>query len=155
MGGNQGNREANLTRARELIRQRCGVILKSSAIYETAAWGNEQQPPFLNQALQVETELSAIEVLRTILGIEQEIGRVRKERFGPRSIDIDLLLYDDDIHDSRELTIPHPRLHLRRFVLVPLSEIAAETMHPLLHLSVRELLEKCPDELEVREWGRN
>lgn len=148
-GGNIGQRELHLRRATGLIGERCGRVVLCSSIYETAAWGNSEQPGFLNQALLVHTEMAAGEMMTALLGIEKEIGRVRQERYGPRVIDIDILLFNHEIHNEPLIRIPHPQLANRRFALTPLAEIAGDYMHPVLHKAITRLLEECPDELEV------
>lgn len=150
-GGNIGNRLLNLQLALMLIEKQVGTILKKSAVYETAAWGLTTQSPFLNQVLLVSTSLPAFELLKTLLQIEHELGRERKEKMGPRTIDIDILFYNTEIISSRDLTIPHPQIANRRFVLTPLNEIAPEFIHPGLKKKIAELLEMCPDNLEVKK----
>lgn len=150
-GGNIGNRLLNLQLALMLIEKQVGTILKKSAVYETAAWGLTTQSPFLNQVLLVSTSLPAFELLKTLLQIEHELGRERKEKMGPRTIDIDILFYNTEIISSRDLTIPHPQIANRRFVLTPLNEIAPEFVHPGLKKKIVELLEMCPDNLEVKK----
>lgn len=149
-GGNIGDREEQLATARQLITQACGTITGSSSLYETAAWGNTDQPAFLNQALAIETMLTARQLLRHILKIERQMGRVRKEKYGPRIIDIDILLFNNEIHNYPLLKLPHPELQNRRFALLPLGEIAAETVHPVFHLTIEQLLAACTDVLEVK-----
>ena len=123
IGGNLGNRKENLSKAISLINEQCGSLTRSSSIYETEAWGKTDQPSFLNQALEISTSLNARQLMRKVLKIEKEMGRVRKEKLGPRIIDIDILLFENEIHDLRFLKIPHPEMQNRRFVLVPLAEI--------------------------------
>ena len=149
IGGNLGNRKDNLLTATSLIREQCGALTNSSSMYETAAWGFTDQPSFLNQAIAIATPLTARQLLRKILKIEKEMGRVRKEKLGPRNIDIDILLVENEIHDLRFLKIPHPEMQNRRFVLTPLAEIDPELQHPVLKKSIAQLLEECPDNLEV------
>jgi len=151
IGGNLGDRKENLSKAVELIIAHCGQLTSSSSLYETAAWGITDQPSFLNQALEISTSLNARQLIRKILKIEKMMGRVRKEKLGPRVIDIDILFYEDEIHDLRFLKIPHPELQNRRFVLVPLAEINSGLQHPVLKKTVAELLEECPDNLEVKK----
>lgn len=151
IGGNVGNRLQNLEKAAELIGAKVGKILRRSAIYETEAWGKNDQPAFLNQVLLAATSLQPQALLQTILGIEQEMGRARQEKYGPRTIDIDILLFDDLVLETGELAIPHPQLHLRRFALTPLAEIAASVIHPVLKKSIDELLLECPDKLAVKK----
>lgn len=124
-------------------------ILKKSKIYKTAAWGKKDQNDFLNQALLIETDLVPEELLKKILDIEIQLGRIRNDPWGPRTIDIDILLYNDAIIDKENLKIPHPYLHLRNFNLVPLAEIYDEWLHPLLHQNASEMLKNCPDDNKV------
>ena len=151
IGGNLGDRKENLLTAISLIDEQCGALTKSSSIYETEAWGKTDQPSFLNQALEISTSLNARQLIRKILKIEKEMGRVRKEKLGPRIIDIDILLFENEIHDLRFLKIPHPEMQNRRFVLVPLAEINSTLQHPVLKKTIAELLEECPDNLEVKK----
>lgn len=151
IGGNMGHREANLAAARAMIHRRCGSVLEHSSMYETAAWGLENQPDFLNQVLLVETDLKARELLATLLHIEQELGRIRQQKNGPRTIDLDILLFNDEVILEPGLQIPHPRMASRRFVLAPLAEIAGELIHPVLAKSIRQLLAECPDPLPVNK----
>jgi len=151
IGGNLGNRKENLLKATSFINEQCGILTRSSSIYETAAWGITDQPPFLNQALEISTSLNARQLLRKILKIEKEMGRIRKEKLGPRIIDIDILLFEKEIHDLLFLKIPHPEMQNRRFVLTPLAEINSELQHPVLKKSIAQLLEECPDNLEVKK----
>ena len=152
-GGNMGDREGNLAKARDLITRYCGTIIISSALYETAAWGKTDQPPFLNQALEVDTSLNAKQLLRRILKAERTMGRIRKEKYGPRIIDIDILLFNDERHNYQFLNLPHPELQNRRFALMPLAEIAPDIIHPVLIKSISELLHECPDKLEVKKYS--
>ena len=151
IGGNLGNRKENFVKAISLIKEQCGAVTKSSSIYETEAWGKTDQPSFLNQALEIETALSARQLLRKILKIEKIMGRVRKEKLGPRIIDIDILFLENEIHDLHFLKIPHPEIQNRRFVLVPLAEINPGLAHPVLKKTIAQLLEECPDKLEVKK----
>ena len=151
IGGNLGNRKENLAKAVSLINEQCGSLTRSSSIYETEAWGNTDQPSFLNQALEISTSLTARLLMRRVLRIEEEMGRIRKEKLGPRIIDIDILFFENEIHDLRFLKIPHPEMQNRRFVLVPLAEINSNLQHPVLKKTIAELLEECPDNLEVKK----
>ena len=152
IGGNLGNREKNLTAARFMIDQQCGNIFKASSLYETAAWGKEDQPSFLNQALEVFTPLNARQLMRRILKTEKMLGRTREEKFGPRLIDIDILLFNDEIHNYPLLKLPHPELANRRFALVPLNEIGGEIIHPVLNKTIAKMLEDCSDPLPVTKF---
>jgi 2-amino-4-hydroxy-6-hydroxymethyldihydropteridine diphosphokinase len=151
IGGNLGERENNLQQAAQLIEAECGDIISISSVYETAAWGFTDQPAFLNQVLVLNTEMEAEALMRTLLHIEHEMGRTRGQKLGPRLIDIDILLFDNLVHHSADLTLPHPAMHLRRFALVPLAEVAATKHHPLLNKTITELLTDCPDTLAVKK----
>jgi 2-amino-4-hydroxy-6-hydroxymethyldihydropteridine diphosphokinase len=152
IGGNLGNREENLQTATSLIKQYCGKITKSSSVYETAAWGKTDQPAFLNQALEIETKLTAEGLMREIFAIEKIMRRERKEKYGPRIIDIDILLFNDEQHDSSFLKIPHPEMQNRLFALIPLAEIAPNVYHPVFKKSIAQLLKETPDKLEVKKY---
>lgn len=152
-GGNMGNREDQLATARTLIAAQCGTITNASQLYETAAWGNTDQPAFLNQALELETTMNARQLMRRVLKIEKMMGRIREEKYGPRIIDIDILLFNHEKHNYHFLKLPHPEMQNRRFVLVPLVEIAPGMLHPVLQKTAAQLLAECPDTLEVRKWN--
>ena len=151
IGGNEGDRTGNMAIARERIGSVAGAIRRRSSLYETAAWGKTDQPDFLNQALLLETGLDAAILLATLLGIEEEMGRKRSEKYGSRIIDIDILFFNDAIITQPGLVIPHPEIQNRRFALAPLEEIAPAYIHPLLGVSVRELLINCTDPLVVKK----
>ena len=151
-GSNLGNREENLAVASELINRQCGTVINTSSIYETAAWGKTDQPGFLNQALELETSLNAKQLIRRVLKVEKKMGRIRKEKFDPRIIDIDILLFNSAVYNFDFLTIPHPELHNRRFALIPLAELAKEVIHPVFNKTISALLEKCADKLEVKKY---
>lgn len=150
IGGNVGNRLRNLQQAVTAINNTCGSVVRQSAIYETAAWGKTDQQPFLNQALLLETSFTAPQLLQHTLEAETLLGRVRQERYGPRIIDIDILFFNDDIIREPALIIPHPEVQNRRFALTPLQEIAPELVHPVLKKNIDQLLQECPDMLEVK-----
>ncbi|HEV7780760.1 MAG TPA: 2-amino-4-hydroxy-6-hydroxymethyldihydropteridine diphosphokinase [Chitinophagaceae bacterium] len=152
-GGNLGDREQQLATARELISAKCGTITTASSLYETAAWGNTDQPSFLNQALELATSLTAPQLIRKMLKIEKQMGRIRKEKYGPRIIDIDMLLFNDEKHNYSFLRLPHPEMQHRRFALLPLAEIAPGVIHPVLKKTIRELLDECKDELPVKKYS--
>ncbi|MBN9380076.1 MAG: 2-amino-4-hydroxy-6-hydroxymethyldihydropteridine diphosphokinase [Chitinophagaceae bacterium] len=155
IGGNQGDRSAYL---RKTIRQIGSLdvrIVRQSSVYETAAWGKTDQPAFLNQALILETSLDAPALLRQLLAIEEQMGRVRTERYGARTIDIDMLFFNSAVIRLPELTIPHPEVARRRFALAPMDEIAPDYVHPVLRKTIHELLDQCPDKLEVKKLTIN
>jgi len=139
LGTNLGNRSENLARARESLAEHVRIV-KSSSIYETIPWGVADQPLFLNQVIEGETELNALELLRFLKQIEQEMGRKESIRYGPRLIDLDVLLYGDLQMQTPELTIPHIRMTERAFVLVPLDEIAPHLDIPGTGMNVEETL---------------
>ena len=151
-GANLGDRVASLEKAAALIREHGGEIIQSSSLYETAAWGIEDQPPFLNQAHEISTNLTARQLMRRILRIEKIMGRVREKKYGPRLIDIDILFFNEEIHEYPLLRLPHPELHKRRFALQPMMELAPLLVHPALGKNISSLLEECPDPLPVNKY---
>ena len=151
LGSNVGDRRAKITSAINMISDQVGKIAKKSHLYETQPWGNPQQDSFLNQVIMINTMLDPRDLLQEIAYIEQELGRDRreKEKWGPRTIDIDILFYGKRIVRDKGLEVPHPELHLRAFVLVPLLEIAPDLEHPILKQQIDELYMACEDQSEV------
>ncbi|MBB5439596.1 2-amino-4-hydroxy-6-hydroxymethyldihydropteridine diphosphokinase [Pedobacter sp. AK017] len=150
LGSNLGDRSELIKEAIEQIDKRIGQVFLTSAFYETSAWGKEDQPAFLNVAVGVNTALSPIQVLEMVLQIELDLGRVRHEKWGSRLIDIDIVLFGSKIVDNgSQLQIPHPQMQHRKFVLVPLAEIAPDSIHPVFKLTVSEILERLSDNLSV------
>ena len=151
LGGNLGDRSYYFSSAISLIRERIGVITTMSSLYETEPWGFEHENWFLNQALKITSSLLPAEVLEKIHGIEKELGRKPNiTGYKSRNIDIDILFVDEEIYYSANLMIPHPRLHKRRFALLPLLEIAPTLRHPLLDRSVEEMAESCKDTMKIK-----
>ncbi|MFC5285041.1 2-amino-4-hydroxy-6-hydroxymethyldihydropteridine diphosphokinase [Pedobacter alpinus] len=156
LGGNLGNRFENLSNALKAIRLNVGKIELESSIYETKAWGKLEQPDFLNIAIKVDTFLSPHEVLNEIQKIETQLGRIRKDKWSERTMDIDIIFYNDLIlSDSDILIIPHLMLTMRKFVLLPLNEIAPNYKHPITKKTISELLIDCEDKLEVIRLNKN
>ena len=144
-GSNQGDKEAILEQACILINKRCGMLVERSSAYITEPWGFEAEEWFLNELLVVETELEPDELMDKLLEIEKELGRVRHPEvkgYCSRTVDLDILYYGDGIIQTEKVTIPHPKLHLRKFALMPLCEIIPDFLHPIFNLSQTQLLEK-------------
>ncbi|MEO6548305.1 MAG: 2-amino-4-hydroxy-6-hydroxymethyldihydropteridine diphosphokinase [Ferruginibacter sp.] len=152
LGSNIGDSLAQLNSAIHHIGQNTGKLLTRSGMYITAAWGNTQQPDFLNQVIVIETAFTAEQTLQSILAIEKMMGRVRTVKNAPRIIDIDILFFNDEIIQQNDLVIPHPEIQNRRFVLIPLNELAPELEHPVLGKTVHQLLAECPDPLVVKKF---
>jgi 2-amino-4-hydroxy-6-hydroxymethyldihydropteridine diphosphokinase len=152
MGGNMGDRMAFIKNSQTYISEKIGHIISESKVYESEAWGVENQNSFLNKILVVESELSSSEVLKQCLEIEKTLGRERFEKWTERKIDIDILYFSNEIINSNLLIVPHPEIQNRRFVLVPLCEISPSFVHPILEQTNSDLLEKCPDKLRVWEY---
>lgn len=150
IGTNLGNRKANLKKAIEMIGEHIGKVIKSSSVYETAPWGFDSEDDFLNMVVLVETTETPAELMKKITTIESKLGRERNQnRYSSRIIDIDILLYDELVINENGLKIPHPLMHERRFVLVPLNELVPELIHPVKGKSIRVLLEECRDRSEI------
>ena len=151
LGSNIGNRQENLQKAIAILERPSIVIVRRSSIYETAPLLLEDQPWFLNQVIEVKTSLFPRQLLHLAQDVERQLGRKRTVLNGPRVIDVDVLLYGRTVMSTEELTIPHPRMTERRFVLEPLAEIAIEVRHPVLKKTVRELLDALPPGQGVRK----
>jgi 2-amino-4-hydroxy-6-hydroxymethyldihydropteridine diphosphokinase len=153
LGSNLGDRELFLTRGRDGLAERGFDILESSALYLTEPVGGPVQPWFLNQVLEGRTDLAPAELLEACLDVERAVGRVRAEKDGPRTLDLDLLLYGDLVLRTDRLTLPHPRLAERLFVLVPLCEIAPNVRHPVTGLTAVEMRDRCLDRAGVTRYA--
>lgn len=152
LGTNLGDRLENLKVAVSHVERAIGAVFAKSSVYETEAWGKTDQPGFLNQAIAVKSELPPMELLQSLLDIEQKMGRVRLERWGERLIDIDLIFYGDLVVSEGEvLQVPHPEMHHRRFVLEPLNEIAENFIHPVFKQKVSSILANLTDKLTVQK----
>jgi len=152
LGSNVGDRAKNLRAAIDELPHVGVAVKKVSSFYETEPVDLREQPWFLNCVVQAETHFEAMTLLRALREIETKMGSKKLVAKGPRLIDMDILLYGSETMDAPELQVPHARMHLRRFVLVPLAEIAPEVMHPRMKLTIRELLEHTPDHSAVRKW---
>lgn len=137
-----GDRQAHCRDAVERLKNKGIVIKKVSSMYETKPWGLEEQPDFINMAVEAETGLSPEELLKTLKGVEKEMGRKETIKWGPRIIDLDILFYNDAIINMEHLQIPHPLLHKRDFVILPLSEIAPDKVHPVLKKNIGQIKEE-------------
>lgn len=152
LGSNLDDREQILLEASRQIENKIGQVTSRSKLYQTAAWGNEDQPIFLNQVLVVNTTKSVRESLTITQEIELGMGRVRYERWGPRLIDIDILYYNALVLEEGDLVVPHPQMHKRRFTLVPLVEVLPEKLHPIFNCTSKMLLDNCEDRLDVDDY---
>jgi 2-amino-4-hydroxy-6-hydroxymethyldihydropteridine diphosphokinase len=150
IGGNIGNRIVNLEQCRFELEKSVGKLLATSSIYETAAWGKEDEMPYLNQVLEIETQMNPAALMQTCIDIELRLGRTRNQKWEARVIDIDILFYHQEIIELPNLSIPHPHLHKRKFVLIPMHELAPDFIHPIFHRNIHDLLTDCEDPLEVR-----
>jgi 2-amino-4-hydroxy-6-hydroxymethyldihydropteridine diphosphokinase len=154
IGGNLGNRALNLALCKKEISEEIGLILKQSSIYETAAWGITNENSYLNRVLFLETILTAERVMEICLEIEKKFLRVRQKKWESRIMDIDILFFNNEIIKTKKLQIPHPRMAERKFVLIPMVEIAPNLVHPLLDKSMTKMLSECEDTLDVSKVGR-
>ena len=151
LGSNQNIPAQQLKKAIAAVKQVIGAVKRHSSIYQTAAWGNTNQPDFLNQVIIAETVLTAAQTMQAILNIEKKMGRIRTKKNAPRIIDIDILFFNKEIIQTNNLTVPHPQIQNRNFVLVPLNELSPNLKHPLLHKTIHQLLRICPDQLTVNK----
>lgn len=152
LGSNMGNNKKQLSIAVKHIKNKIGQVTRSSSLYVTAAWGNTKQADFLNQVVVVETALSASKTMHTILTIEKKMGRVRMVKNAPRIIDIDILFFNKDIIEDAVISIPHPQIQNRRFVLAPMNELSPQLIHPVLNKTIHQLLIHCTDKLDVKKF---
>ena len=149
LGSNLGDSKKYISDAVGFIRTEIGIVKKTSSLYQTASWGKTDQPDFINQVIEVETILNPEQLLKNILVIEKKLGRERLEKWGSRTIDIDLLFYGDQIIQGLNLTVPHPFLHERKFTLMPLVELDPDLVHPVFKTTVKQLFESLDDHLSV------
>jgi 2-amino-4-hydroxy-6-hydroxymethyldihydropteridine diphosphokinase len=164
LGSNRGDRMDYMARAMQMISTNVGAVLKKSAVYETEPWGFKDSTPFLNQVIEIETNLSPAELLEQLLTIEARLGRIRpfggcgcstsanqqaETAYAGRTIDLDILFYGNKLVFTDDLMIPHPRLHERRFSLIPLNEMVPDLIHPLLKKKISQLLLECHDKTKV------
>jgi 2-amino-4-hydroxy-6-hydroxymethyldihydropteridine diphosphokinase len=152
IGGNLGDREKFICEAKNKLRQFIGEISKESKIYETAAWGGASEGNYLNQVLILETDLEPLRVLEIIQSIEQMLGRERIQKWGNRTMDIDILYFGNQVIQDYQLTVPHPYISERKFVLVPLVDVWPDFIHPIHQLSHVQLLQQLNDDLDVLEF---
>ena len=150
LGGNKGDKINNLQSALKLIENRVGKTIQKSDVYATKAWGNPNQPDFINQVICLQTNLTPVDLLKQLLLIERKLGRVRTdEKWMERTMDIDILFFNNEIINTADLKIPHPYIQERKFVLIPLAQIAKGLIHPVFNKSIETLLLECSDKLEV------
>ena len=151
LGSNIGDKRRQLNIAQNLINIKIGKTVRKSAFYLTKPWGNKLQDDFYNQVLEIRYNSSGQKLLNQLQDIEFEMGRTRFEKWGPRTIDLDILYFGNKVINEKKLIVPHPEIPNRKFTLVPLVEIAPEFIHPVLLKSNRELLSKCTDTLEIKK----
>jgi len=153
LGTNLGDKQSNLQVTRRRIEENLGTILNYSSVYETEPWGRTEQDSFLNQVLNIMTKLDPLETLASCLEIEKSMGRIRIEKWMERVIDIDILYFNNEIHTSSSLIVPHPEIQNRRFTLEPLVEISPDYVHPKLMKTNKQLLAICDDPLKVNVFS--
>jgi 2-amino-4-hydroxy-6-hydroxymethyldihydropteridine diphosphokinase len=151
LGTNLGNKKLNLSNAIAKLSVNRINSKRTSSLYKTAAWGNTNQDYFLNQILEIDTDIDPIELLKICLKVEQDMGRIRNKKWESRVIDIDVLFYNDLILESNELTIPHKHLHQRLFTLLPMAELNPTLIHPVFNKTILELIQNCEDDLPVEK----
>jgi 2-amino-4-hydroxy-6-hydroxymethyldihydropteridine diphosphokinase len=152
LGSNMGDNQKQLSAAITNVTRKIGKVIRKSKLYTTAAWGNSNQPDFLNQVIIVETKLTGLQTMEVILEIEKKMGRVRTTKNAPRIIDIDILFFNKDIIAKKNLDVPHPQIEKRRFVLVPLNELSPAFKHPVSGKTIHQLLNGCTDNLDVKKF---
>ncbi len=150
LGSNLGERGAYLAKAVDYIANEIAPVIRQSAVYETQSWGKKDAPNYLNQVIVIQTDLPPRVLLDSVLKIEAWMGRLRKEKWGARTIDIDILFYGDDIVKEEGLNVPHPELHKRRFTLEPLFELVPDMVHPVLNKKIKQLRDELNDNLTVK-----
>ncbi len=149
LGTNIGDKRQNLNRAMHLLKHYCGTIIKKSSIYESEAWGKEDQDSFYNQVLIIKTYLPPIFLTKIVLQLEKKMGRIREEKWGPRLIDMDLLFYENKIISNKTLELPHPGIPERNFTLLPLIELNPNFLHPVRKCTIKELYAQSKDQLNA------
>ncbi len=152
LGSNLGNRKHFLDEAIRLIATEIGSVTNRSSIYETQSWGKTDLPDYLNQVIVVETNFAARQVLSGVLDIEKRLGRTREEKWGSRTIDIDILFFNNEVMNEPDLQVPHPQLHKRGFTLTPLAEIAPDFVHPVLNQNISKLRDNLDDNLQIKNY---
>lgn len=150
LGGNLGNTIEIFQNSMEILTKKVGKITQISSLYQTAAWGPIPQNDFINQVIEVETKLSAPKLMDILLEIELQQGRVRQERWGPRTLDLDIIFFGEQLISTENLEIPHPRMEDRKFVLIPMVEINPNLIHPISRKSIRQILLECKDECDCK-----
>jgi len=151
LGSNLQNPKKQILLAQKNISSNIGTVTRCSSLYATAAWGNTDQPDFLNQVIIAETTFTAAQTMQAILSIEKKMGRIRTKKNAPRIIDIDILFFNKEIIQTSDLIVPHPQIQNRNFVLVPLNELSPNLKHPVLHKTIHQLLRICTDQLTVNK----